>query len=541
MRRGTAASILVLGLLTAAGVAFGAVPLYTGLGTAHHAVTTKSPLAQKYFDQGLRLCYAFNHDEAIRAFREAARLDPTCAMAHWGIAYALGPNVNLPVDAGREKEAFGEISTARKLAATTTAKERAWIEALGKRYSNDPQADLHALDRAYANAMRALAAKYPEDPDASVMFAEALMTVHPWDWWSNDGKPLEGTTEAIAALQRVLKKNPTHTGANHFLIHAVEESPSPGRAVISANRLATLAPNAGHLVHMGTHIYLRIGRYKDVSELNRKAIAVDRAYIEKEKPQGVYPLMYYTHNIHMAWAGLSFEGRSKEAITMARTAAANVDVDMLRKMPDMAPMEFWLPVPYYALVRFQKWDEIMQEPAPPPDMRFTSGMYRYARGCALAATGKADEAQVEHDSLAAIAAAISPQAVMGLNLAQPLLQVALRSLEGEMAMRAGRYAEAVESFTKAVVAEDALHYDEPPAWFYPSHEALGLALLKSGKPAEAATAFKEDLKRYPGNGWALHGLAEAQTASGRITEAMATKKRFTRAWVRADFTLPPAR
>ncbi|HXF58919.1 MAG TPA: tetratricopeptide repeat protein [Candidatus Saccharimonadales bacterium] len=538
MRRGTAVSILVLGLLAAAGVSFGAVPLYTGLGTAHHAVTTKSPLAQKYFDQGLRLCYAFNHDEAIRAFREAARLDPTCAMAHWGIAYALGPNVNLPVDAAREKEAFGEIRIARGLAAKGASRDRAWIDALAKRFSGDPKADLHALDAAYADAMRELTKKYPEDPDAGALFAEALLGLHPWDWWGHDGKPLEGTNEAIATLQRVLKKNPTHTGANHFLIHAVEESPSPGRAVISANRLATLAPNAGHLVHMGTHIYLRIGRYKDVSELNRKAIAVDRAYIEKEKPQGVYPLMYYTHNMHMAWAGLSFEGRSKEAITMARSAAANVDVDMLRKMPDMAPMEFWLPLPYYALVRFQKWDEILQEPAPPPDMRFTSGMYRYARGCALAATGKADEARAEHDSLAAIAAAISPQAVMGLNLAQPLLQLAQHSLEGEMAMRAGRYPEAVDHFTAAAAAEDALHYDEPPAWFYPSREALGYALLKAGKPAEAATAFKEDLKRYPGNGWSLRGLADAQTASGRITEAMATKKRFTRAWVRADFKLP---
>ena len=534
MRRLTAVSILVLALFAATG-AQGAVPLYTGLGSVHHAVATKSPLAQKYFDQGLRLCYAFNHDEAIRAFREAARLDPSCAMAHWGIAYALGPNVNFPVDPAREKEAFGEIATARKLAAKTTAKERSWIEAMGKRYSDNPNADLHAQDQAYADAMRELAAKYPEDPDASVIFAEALMTVHPWDWWSRDGKPLEGTTEAIATLQRVLKKSPTHTGANHLFIHAVEESPSPGRAVISANRLATLAPNAGHLVHMGTHIYLRIGRYKDVSELNRRAIAVDRAYIEKEKPQGIYPLMYYTHNMHMAWAGLSFEGRSKEAITMARTAAAQVDPDMIRKMPEMAPMEFWLPVPYYALTRFQKWDDILREPAPPVDMRFTSAMYHYARGCALAATGKADEAQAEHDSVAAIAGTISPQAVVGLNLAQPLLRVAQLSLEGEMAMRAGRYPDAVERYRDTAAAEDSLHYDEPPAWFYPSHEALGYALLKAGQPAEAATAFQEDLKRHPGSGWSLNGLAEAQGASGKITQAMATKKRFTRAWVRADF------
>jgi len=538
MRRLMVVSWLTVGILTVSGISWGAVPLYTGLGTVHHAVTTKSPVAQKYFDQGLRLCYAFNHDEAIRAFREAARLDPTCAMAHWGIAYALGPNVNLPVDPDREKEAFGEVATARTLAAKTNAHERAWIGALSKRYSDDPKADLHALDQSYADAMRELAATYPEDLDASTIYAEALLTVHPWDWWSHDGKPLEGTNDAIAALQRVLKKSPTHTGANHFLIHACEESPAPGRAILAANRLAALAPNAGHLVHMPSHLYLRIGRYHDATELNRKAIAVDRAYIEKEKPQGVYPLMYYTHNMHMAYAAMSFEGRSKEAITMARTTASQVDVNMIRSMPAMAPMEFWLPVPYYALARFQKWDEILREPAPPPDMRFTSGMWHYARGVALAATGKPDEAQAEHDSLAAIASTISPEVIVGLNQAAPLLRVAQDALEGEMAMRAGRYPDAVTAFQTTVAAEDSLHYDEPPAWFYPSHEALGNALLKAGKAREAEAAFKEDLRRYPGNGWALHGLTEAQTADGKITEAMTTKKRFARAWVHADYKLP---
>ena len=537
MRRITAVSIFILGF-GAAGISWGAVPLYTGLGTVRHVVTTRSPQAQKYFDQGLRLCYAFNHDEAIRAFREAARLDPSCAMAHWGIAYALGPNVNLPVDPAREQEAFGEIQTARTLAAKTTAKERDWIEALAKRYSGDPKADLHVLDQAYADAMKELAAKYPEDLDAGTIYAEALLTLHPWDWWSHDGKPNTGTPEAIAELQRVLKKSPSHTGANHFLIHAVEESPAPGRAILAANRLAGLAPNAGHLVHMPSHIYLRIGRYKEAVDLNRKAIAVDRAYIEAEKPQGVYPIMYYTHNMHMAYAGMLFEGRSKEAITMARTTASQISPDMLRKMPDMAGMEFWLPVPYYALARFQKWDEIMSEPGPPPDMRFTCGMWHYARGLALTATGKPDLAAQERDSVAAIAAATSPASIMGLNSAAALLQLAADVLDGEMAMRAGRYPDAVEKFGAAVTKEDALHYDEPPAWYYPAREALGHALLKAGKPAEAEAAFKEDLRRYPGNGWGLHGLAEAQTARGRITEAMTTKKRFARAWVRADFKLP---
>jgi len=534
LRTVSSALFSLLSLLILAGVSSGAVPAMTGLGTPHMAVTTRSALAQRYFDQGLRLCYAFNHDEAIRAFREVARLDPSCAMAHWGIAYALGPNVNFPVDPDREKEAFAEIQKAKALAPKATAKERAWIEAMAKRYSDDPKADLHALDQAYADAMKNLAAKYPADPDASTIYAEALLDVTPWDWWTNDGKPEAGIPEAIAAVDRVLKKNPSHTGAIHILIHAVEESPAPGRALLAANRLAALAPNAGHLVHMPSHIYMRVGRYRDAELLNRKAIAVDHAYIEAQKPQGLYPMMYYVHNMHMAWAAMSFQGESKEAIRMARTVADHVSVDAVRQMP---PMEFWLPVPYFALTRFGKWEEILAEPAPPPDLRYTCGMWHYARGVALSAAGKPEEAAAERDSVAAIAKAISPDVVEGLNHAAPLLRLATDALDGEMAMRGGHYEDAVESLRGAVAAEDSLHYDEPPAWYYPTRQALGAALLKAGKPADAETAYREDLKRYPNNGWSLYGLANALSARGRVTEAVAMKKRFTRAWVHADFKL----
>lgn len=522
-------------ILSASGASSGAVPLYTGLGTLRHNVTTRSPVAQKYFDQGLRLCYAFNHDEAIRAFREAARLDPSCAMAHWGIAFALGPNVNLPVDPQREKDAFAEAQKARALGARATARERAWIEALAKRYSDDPKADLKALDSAFADAMRALAAKYPDDLDAATIYAEALLDVNPWDWWTVGGKPQPGTLDAIASLSRVLKKNPTHIGANHLYIHALEESPTPGRALAAANRLAALAPNAGHLVHMPSHIYMRVGRYHEATELNRTAIAVDRAYIESEKPQGIYPMMYYVHNMHMAWAAMSFEGRSVEAIRMARTVADHVSPDAVRNMP---PMEFWLPVPYFALARFGKWDEILREPAPPPDLRYTAGMWHYARAMALAATGKPDEAAVERDSLDAIAAAMPPEAMAGLNSSAALLKLASDVLSGESAMRAGRYADAVVALSAAAAKEDSLHYDEPPAWYQPVRQSLGLALLKAGRPAEAEAAYTEDLKRYPGNGWSLYGLVEALSARGRVTEAVAAKKRFTRAWARADVKQP---
>ena len=534
LRMISGALIGLFGLLASTGASPGAVPLMTGLGTAHIAVTTRSPVAQKYFDQGLRLCYAFNHDEAIRAFREAARLDPSCAMAHWGIAYALGPNVNLPVDPDREKEAFAEIGKARALAPKATPKERAWIEAMAKRYSDDPKADLHVLDQAYADAMRDLAAKYPADLDAATIYAEALLDVTPWDWWTNDGKPEAGIQDAITVLDRVLKKNPSHAGAIHLLIHAVEESPAPGRALLAANRLAALAPNGGHLVHMPSHIYMRVGGYHNAEVLNRKAIAVDHAYIEAEKPQGIYPMMYYVHNMHMAWAAMSFQGESKEAIRIARTVADHVSPDAVRQMP---PMEFWLPVPYYALARFGKWEEILAEAAPPPDLRYTCGMWHYVRGVALAATGKPDEALAERDSVAAIAAAIPADAVEGLNHAAPLLRLATDELNGEMAMRAGRYEDAVESLRGAVAAEDSLHYDEPPAWYYPTRQALGAALLKAGKPADAETAYREDLKRYPGNGWSLYGLADALSARGRVTEAVKAKKRFASAWAHADFKL----
>ena len=456
-------------------------------------------------------------------------------MGHWGIAYALGPNVNLPVDPDREKEAFAEVQKARSLGAKVTARERGYIEALVKRYSDDPKADLHALDVAFADAMRGLSVKYPDDLDASVIYAEALLDVRPWDWWTRDGKPQPGTVEAVEALTRVLRKNPSHIGANHLYIHAIEESPNPARALPAANRLAGLAPNAGHLVHMPSHIYLLLGRYHQAAELNRKAIGVDLAYVEKEKPRGVYPHMYLSHNMHMAWAAMSFEGRSKEAIRMARTLADHVPVEIVRSMP---PMEFWLPVPYFALARFAKWDEILHEPAPATDMRYTKGMWHYARGMALAATGKPDDAAIERDSLTAIAAATPPEAMAGLNSSAALLKLAATILNGECAVRAGRHDEAIQSFRNAVAEEDSLHYDEPPAWYYPVRQSLGAALLKAGKPADAEAVYRTDLKRYPENGWSLYGLAEALNARGRVTEGLKVKKRFARAWARADVRLP---
>jgi len=512
----------------------GTPPLFTGLGTHHFPVTTKSPKAQIYFDQGIRLVYAFNHDEAIRAFREAARLDPSCAMAHWGVAYALGPNINLPVDAEREKLAHEEVAKGLTLAPKATARERAYIAALSKRYTADPNPDYHALDVAYADAMRALTKKFPNDLDAATLFAEALLDVRPWDYWTLDGKPQPGTQEIVSTLEGVLKRSPNHIGAIHYYIHAVEASPHPERAVRYADRLARLAPSAGHLVHMPSHLYIQVGRYNEVSELNRKAIAADRAYIDQEKPQGVYPLMYYTHNIHMRWAGLTFQGRSADALRAARSVVGAVPPDAVRKMP---PMEFWLPVPYYAMARFGKWEDILKEPAPPSDLRFTTGMWHYARGVARAATGEDGLAAVERDSVAVIAAATPADAMAGINASRPLLELAATVLSGEIALRRGSHEDAIRIFREAVAKQDSLRYDEPPPWYYPVRQSLGLALLKAGRAEEAERVYREDLKRYPGNGWSLYGLMESLNARGRVTEATQARARFKKAWARADVQL----
>lgn len=509
-------------------------PFFEGLGTHHHRVTTHVPLAQRYFDQGLRLVYAFNHDEADRSFRAAAEADPNCAMAPWGIALSLGPNYNLEVDAERQLAAYEAIQRAKELAAGATARERAYIEAMAQRFSADPDADRAQLDRNYADAMRKLAAAYPSDLDAATLFAAAAMELRPWELWQRDGTPQPGTEEIVATLERVLQANPNHPGANHNYIHAVEASPTPERAVPAADRLGGLMPGAGHLVHMPSHIYFRIGRYRDAAECNVKAIAVDKAYIDKHKPQGIYPAMYYPHNVHFLWAALCMEGQSGPALEAAAQFAELVPAEMIREMP---MIEGFAPTKLFTLVRFGKWDDVLAEPEPPADLAYFVGMWRYARGTALAATGRASEAEGEAAALAKSIAEMPEDRLLMRHSAKTLLTVASKLLAGRMALEQQQYDQAIEALSEAVKLQDTLSYDEPPAWYYASRQSLGAALLAADRPAEAEQSFREDLAEYPANGWSLFGLAQSLKAQGRGDEAAAAERDFRRAWGHADVEL----
>jgi len=512
-------------------------PLFDNLGTHHHPITTTSPQAQRYFDQGLRLIYAFNHDEATRAFKEAARLDPNCAMAYWGIAVSLGPNYNLAVDEGRDRAAYEAIQKALSLASQVSESERAYIEAIAKRHANTPNADRKALDKAYADMMREVARRYPDDLDAATLFAEALMNLRPWDLWTLDGQPQPGTPEIVSTLESVLQRNPDHPGAIHYYIHTVEPSPTPERAEPFADRLAKLVPGAGHLVHMPSHIYMRTGRYNDAVVSNARAAAVDAEYIEKYNIQGVYRMMYYPHNIHFRWSAASMEGRSVEALQVARELMAKTPVEMVREMP---PLEFMTPTFLFTLARFGKWDEILKEPAPPEDLQYTTGIWYYVRGLAFVAKGQLDEAAKEQASVVAVAAALPPKKILGDNTpADALLRIAASTLAGEIAARQDQTDEAIRHLEEAVRLQDELPYIEPPPWYYPVRQSLGAVLLSAALPAEAEKVYREDLKRNPENGWSLYGLAQSLRAQKADTAAV--EQRFQKAWVRADVKLTASR
>ncbi|WP_437959769.1 hypothetical protein WME76_09080 [Sorangium sp. So ce119] len=514
------------------------VPLFGDIGSLHHPVTTSSQIAQRYFDQGLRLVYAFNHDEAKRAFQEAARLDPGLAMARWGVALTLGPNINQPADPARERAAFEAIEEARALAASASEPERAYIEALATRHAAVPGGDRGALDSAYADAMRELARRYPDDLDASVLFAEALMDLRPWDLWTLDGRPQPGTEEIALTLERVLQRDPEHTGANHYLIHAVEASPAPERALPSAERLAGLAPGAGHLVHMPSHIFFRVGRYADASDANERAAEVDRRYIREQRPEGIYPMMYFPHNLHFLSVSAGMEGRGAVALRAARELVAEVPDQHVQHMPTL---EMFRPAPLFALVRFARWDDLLAEPAPPPEQRYTTGIWRYARGRALASRGRPDDAAREAAALRAMSSGGAGDVTIGMNSAKDLLEIAALVLESQIASERGETGAAIGMLEAAARVEDTLRYFEPPDWPEPVRHTLGAALLKAGRPRDAEAVYREDLRRNPDNGWSLCGLEQSLRAQGREEEADAAHARFERAWARADVRLSGSR
>src|SRR5712692_10591453 len=510
--------------------------LMPGLGDVHHPVATKNPAAQKFFDQGLRLIYAFNHDEAARSFQRAAELDPTMAIAYWGIAEAVGPNYNDPANEPRRKQAYDTIQKALQLSANAPASERAYIEALAQRYSDDPNADLRQLAVNYANAMREVMKKYPDDLDAATLFAEAEMNLHPWGLWKADGMPEEGTEEVISVLESVIRRDPNHMGAVHYYIHTVEASPNPDRALAGANRLAALAPAAGHLVHMPAHIYIRTGYYDAAVKTNEQAAAADRAYIEASGVQGIYPMMYYSHNLHFIAISAGMTGQFSEAKRAANQLADNVRPHV----KDMPPLEPFMTIPTAVLVRFHHWHDILQLPVPDPSMKIETSFWHFARGLAFAGTGKLSEAQAEHTKLVAIENATPADALYSMpinNKTRDILKIADSLLAAKIAMAQRDSAAAISTLYEAVAVQDALNYGEPPDWFFPARESLGAALLLNDNAVEAEKVFREDLQRNPRNPRSLFGLRESLKAQKRDYDAHFVDKQFRVAWKAADTQL----
>lgn len=520
-----------------AGAAADRVPLFPNLGTLHHPITTTSEQAQQYFDQGLRLVYAFNHEEAIRAFEEAARLDPTAAMAYWGIALALGPNINAPMAKADERRAWEALQKARAQVPHVSPAEQRYIEALGKRYSAKGGSRA-ALDKAYANVMRTVWQQSPDDPDAGTLFAEAMMDLRPWDFWTADGRSQPGTDEIVSTLETILARHPDHPGACHYYIHAVEASSKPERALDCADRLPALMPGAGHLVHMPAHIYIRLGKYHEAAERNAHAAHVDKEYLAGHVLSGDYADGYYTHNLHFLWASLMMEGRQVEALKVARELTGTITETEARKNKWK---EFYLSAPLFSLIRFGRWDELLREPVPPKGLRFQEGMWRLGRGLALAATGRIPGAEGEHFVLAALAKQFRRDRSPEAKTERTLLKIAERMLAGDIAARRQKYDEALNILREGVKLEESLPYTEPPYWPIPVRQFLGATLLLAGRPGEAEEVYRADLQRNPNNGWSLLGLTQSLRAQHKGGDAEASEQQFKSAWTHADVILAASR
>jgi len=527
-----ALGIFVVAALPALRAPADTVPLYDNLGNHHHEVTTKVPTAQQYFDQGLRLVFGFNHGEAIRAFNEGARLDPACAMCYWGTALAYGPHVNAGMDSSSGVAAYTAAQEALRLASRVSGRERAYIRAVAKRYAPVPSASNRAaLDSAYARAMAEVVQKYPDDLDAATLYAEALMDLRPWNYWKQlSGEPYPGTLEIVSQLERVLGGNPNHPGACHYYIHALE-AVQPEKGVACAERLAALMPGDGHMVHMPAHIYIRVGRYADAITSNVHAVHMDETYIEDQRPSGVYPLGYYPHNLHFLSFAATMVGQSATAIDVARKLLAKTNLRAAAQVPLLQPFVSFLDV---TLVTFGRWDDLLAQALPPADIPYAVGMAHYARGVAFAATGKWADARAELDALKQVA-----RADVGAN--KTVFDIATHALLGEIAARQGKHDDAVTHFQAAMVIEDGLLYLEPPTWYYPIRHSLGAVLLRAGRAAEAEQLYREDLRRFPENGWALFGLLAALRAERRTADADAVEARFRKAWATADVTLTASR
>ncbi len=508
------------------------VPLFAGLGRHHRAVTTSSSLAQQYFDQGLVWAYAFNHDEAIRSFEEATRQDPNCAMAYWGIALCNGPHINNPkMTPERSKAAWAALQKAVSLKDRGEPAERAMISALEKRYADPAPEDRKALDEAYAAAMRDAWNAQRDDPDIGSLFAEAMMDLRPWDLWTHDRKPQPGTEEIVAVLEQVLRVDPMHPGANHLNIHALEASAHPERAIPAADRIRQSVPGAGHLVHMPSHIDVLTGQWAKASRQNELAIHADATY-RKISPKQDFYRVYMTHNQHMLAFAAMMEGRSETALRAARDIVAGVPREYGEKQAALVDPS--MAIPYEVLTRFGRWDEVLKEPAPPSYWPITNALWRFTRGVAFAAKGKVAEADAERVKFRSAAAQVSADAMMAINPAQRVFGIAEHMLNGEIAYRRGNLDEAVKELQEAIRFEDSLQYMEPPEWIQPVRHALGAMLVSGKRYEEAEKVYRDDLRKWPENGWSLLGLSKCLRARGAHAEAEDVEKRFRAVWSRSD-------
>ena len=515
-------------------------PLFEAMGDYHMPITTADSDAQRYFDQGMVLAFGFNHAESIRSFRAAQTLDPTCAMCFWGEALATGPNINVTsngkaIMASTERaSARAAIDQALALMDDVSPKEQDWIRALDQRYDGQADTPRDPLDRAWANALADMASRYPDDTTVASVYAEALMNTMPWDYWGPDGEAKPNTQAVIASLEAVMDADPDHPLALHLYIHALEASSNAAKAEPAADRLANLVPGSGHLVHMPSHIYFRVGRYQDSALANIRAAEVDEAYIAQCNAQGFYPALYYPHNIHLLWASATMQGQSALSLDSARRVVANVRIEQVEQFPTI---QFFRTVPMLSLVRFARWEEILEEPKPYEPFAFARAIWHYGRGVAHAALGDAGAARVELAAIEGLESEVDEIFMGNVYPARDLLGIAKSLLRGEMAYRSGDAANAVLAFEEAVALQDALPYTEPPFWYYPTRQSLGAALLASNRLAEAQAVFEEDLEQYPMNGWSMFGLAEALRRQGDETGAEQITARFETVWQFADVSL----
>ncbi|CAN5578655.1 hypothetical protein BH23PSE2_BH23PSE2_08360 [soil metagenome] len=519
--------------------------LLDGLGDYSFPVTSKHPEVQRWFDQGLMLTYGFNHDAAERAFIKATQLDPGCAMCWWGAALVLGPHVNAGMDPANNARAWERLQDALALAPSATPREQAFIQALSVRYAENPPEDRRPLDERYAVATRRLMEDRPGDPDAAVLHAEALMDLQPWDYYDEELRAKGHTAEIVSVLESVMARHPDHAGALHLYVHAVEASADPQRGVAAADRLRELIPGSGHLVHMPAHIYARVGRWHDAVIANQRAIEADDAYLAlcRGNTQGVYPLGYVPHNHHFLWFAASMEGDSATAREAARRTAERTDLPELMRQEGFASLQHYWMTPWFERVRFGRWDEIASLPNPAADLPYVTAIWRYAQGTAAVRQGRLADAERHLAALRPLAAdpVMETLTMWGRYPLAHAVKIAERSVTAELAAARGDRGMAIAALREAIAIEDRIPYDEPPGWHAPVRHALGAMLLDDGRNAEAESVYREELKRNPGNGWSLYGLAQSLKAQKKVKDAAATGRQFAAAWAHADVELAASR